>query len=103
MYHRKKAAETTFVRNIRTLNVDEIDTRFHFHQYLFKAFAYESILCSFYVLTIWFCNVLVQRNLAPKLLAFFIQNFGAKNALLYKKRARKMLMKLTGGINFTNI
>jgi hypothetical protein len=26
MYVRKKAAETTFVRNIRTFKVDEIDT-----------------------------------------------------------------------------
>jgi hypothetical protein len=27
----------------------------------------------------------------------FVQNFGAKNALWYKKRARKTLMKLTPG------
>jgi hypothetical protein len=27
--------------------------------------------------------------------ASFVRNFGAKNELLYKKRARKMLMKLT--------
>jgi len=27
----------------------------------------------------------------------FVQNFGAKNALSYKKRACKMLMKLTPG------
>ncbi len=35
--------------------------------------------------------------------AFFVQNFGGKNALLYKKRGRKILMKLTPTVNFTNI
>ena len=29
---RKKAAETTFVQNFRTFNVDEIDTWAQFHQ-----------------------------------------------------------------------
>jgi len=40
------------------------------------------------------------KILAPKISTqntAFVQNFGDKNALLYEKRARKKLMKLTVG------
>jgi hypothetical protein len=47
------------------------------------AFSYEIFLRSFYVFTIWVCN-------------FWQKDFGAK-------AAHKMLVKLTPGVNFTNI
>jgi len=53
------------------------------------------------------CARYSYKILAPKTtkLAFGFKNFGAKNskAVLYEKRVRKMLMKLTPSVNFINI
>jgi hypothetical protein len=54
------------------------------------AFLYKSVLLSFYFIKLVFANILAEK--ITKLRCEF-EIFGAK--ILYKKRARKTLMKLT--------
>jgi len=67
----------------RAKNVGEINTRYQFYQHFTHAFFEQKSLSSYFLLTFWF------------------QIFGTN--FLYKKCAGKMSMKLTTGINFTNI
>ena len=47
-----------------------ISCQFHqHHQYLQAAFLYESVLRSFYLLSVWLCNF-CERKLAQKLLLY---------------------------------
>ncbi len=49
-----------------------------------------------------FCRYFSAKNYKA-VWSTFVQNFGAKNALLYKKCARKKLMKLTTGVLWNTI
>jgi len=75
--------KSTFIRKICVLNVYEIDNRCQFHQHF---------TCTF------FADILAPKKFKPKtqLCNFWRKNIGAT-------WARKMLMKLTTGVNFINI
>jgi len=79
----EKAAKTTFVQKINTSNVDEIDYRGQFHKH-------------------FMCAFLVWKQIAKlSLVTNQLGNLWCQNFVW--KRERKMLMKLTAGVDFTNM